>query len=197
MACGGGPVTCQSGVCVDMTSSCQDLWKLNPTAATGMYTLLDGSNVFCDAATQSSFSGVYYGQFNGSNSGFQMVTAADLQNPARQAAFIAFFNAQGGAKLVTAWSLGNCCAKVSQTAGMYLFLGSGNSGMSYVETGPSGATCASNTPALGDVDVWVTTTLTVEAAPLSTSFFTTFPAREVATNDCDDSSNPAFFWKVP
>jgi len=198
--CGGCGITCESagescqaGVCMDTVATCQDLWAQNPTAGSGVYTFASGEMLYCDAANQISYSGVYYGQYNAPATGFKQISLTDLKSPPLQQAFVAFFNAQGGAKLISSWMSGDCCVKFDQT-NQDLLLGTGNSGQAYVEPGA----CNPATPAaVAPITVWVGTALTVENAPLASNFFSSFVPSGSAAPACEDSNNPSYFWKVP
>ncbi len=185
--------TCMTGHCVDNIKTCAQIHQVNDQAASGFYTLVDSTLVYCDMTTMIGYSTLVMAQFDAPPTGFTQVTAADLQDASKQAAFIQVYNNQGGLKVQTSWVSGNCCLKDDASNAMMLFLAG-------KDVYPSAAGVSMCSPSAGYL-VGTTYQLTEspEAMPvyvsnMATNFFTTYPATAAA--GCSVSTNPALFWKV-
>ncbi|HEY3807309.1 MAG TPA: hypothetical protein VGL61_32130 [Kofleriaceae bacterium] len=221
--CEAGLETCQAGECVGMVSTCANILATNSHATdgsylladgttincdfsnstcaqihtangraqSGPYTKMDGSTIYCDMDTGTTISGVSFGEVSVAYSGYRMLGLSDYQTPGTQQTFIHFFNAQAGSiPLIATWTLGNCCIKYDSSTN-FLILGSAEGTNSYVEPG----FCADPPLATGSISVFTTGGFVIESAPLPTTFFTTYPATDDATGDCDVNGNPAYFWQ--
>jgi hypothetical protein len=206
--CGGCGVTCeanasscQAGTCVDTITSCAQIHAITPAAVNGMYTLISGSQVYCDMTDGGvTYSEVDFGQVDSTPPpGYSLIPITDFQNPILQTAFISLFNLQGGAKLLASWTSGNCCFKFDTSANTF-----GLNADYFYPAHVGGAVDCSN-GAYTD-PVWtmaITSGATVVALPLPTNFFTTNVPSAIATGTaqaCDSAAmpvdaNPAFFWK--
>lgn len=189
IACEGSATSCMSGHCVDYSASCATIHAAHPELESGPYTLLSGSQVFCDMNAVKQYEQLAYGQYNAVPTGYELVSATDLQDPTIQKAFIYLFNKQNGAVLTANWTVGNCCFKASTTAGMVLYLGGS---IVYPATTADASVCGGMTQP-NPSHFYLQNSATYSTATLQDNFFTANPASEVA--QCADNANPAFFWK--
>jgi Stigma-specific protein, Stig1 len=188
--------TCAAGHCSDMVTTCAQIHSINGAAASGFYTLLDGTQLYCDMTAVKGYTSLIMAQFDSNPTGYTIVSASDLEDAGEGAAFIALYNQQGGLRLPTAFGVvnDNCCFKNDTTTTNMLFLQA-----TYAYPAVAGVkTC---TPVGG----YVTTNLyqlnllpdTMPAfatPPLPANFFTLHPATSGA--GCSVANNPAIFWKV-
>jgi hypothetical protein len=152
----------------------------------------DDLTVYCDmTGGGTTYEELAFGAYTASYPGYQMLTAADLQSPSVQQAFIWSFNQQGGMRnLNVGGSDGNCCFKAGTAAGIYLSIGSG---YGYIYPADSlGFNCLGpyNDPIMR---FYLPYSGYTSIAPLPPDFFVLNP---VGTNGaCMDYDNPAFFFK--
>lgn len=184
---------CTTGHCVDNVTTCAQIHMVNDQQPSGFYTLIDGSQIYCDMTTMVGYSSLVMAQWDAGPTGYKIVSAVDLQNVSEQNAFIQLYNHQGGFKVLTGFSSGNCCFKNDTTTDMMLFLQNAD-----VYPGTGGASACNAAYA-------VTTTYQFEVLPdspmptpipsMASSFFATYPATAIIMG-CAIDKNPAVFWKV-
>jgi hypothetical protein len=183
---------CMAGHCVDNITTCKQLHMVNDQQPSGLYTLIDGTQLYCDMTTMVGHSSLIMAQWDAPPAGYTIVSATDLQNASTQAAFIALYNNQGGFKVLTAFSAGNCCFKNDATTSMMLFLQNAD-----VYPGTAGASACNAAYAVGTTyqfEVLPDTAMKTAIPYMGSSFFTTYPA--TAAPGCLVDTNPAVFWKV-
>jgi hypothetical protein len=185
---------CMAEHCVDAIKSCADIKAVNSTAMTGLYSLVDGTPIYCDMTAGKGYTSLIIGQFDSNPTGYTGIAATDLQNAAEQTAFIALFNAQGGLKVITQFTSGNCCFKNDATSTSMLFFQA-------ADVYPELAGASACSPPGGYVttskygfDVLPDTATPVFISFMASNFFTTYPA--TATVGCTVNTNPALFWEV-
>jgi hypothetical protein len=182
---------CAAGSCIDATASCVNIQMLDPNAASGPYThSADRTTFFCDMTKTPAvqYDGLAMGRFNGTYSGYSIIDATQLQDAAIQAAFIYWFNRQGGFPALETFSPGNVCTTIS--TGVRLAFGNsllfpyanGNTPTAYTANSIYTEDLVSKNPAV------------IMAAPLDPQFFTMNPPSTI-TNQCSDVMNPALFFK--
>lgn len=200
-ACHVAGETCQAGRCVD---SCKAILAAAGSSGDGVYTLTDGSEIYCDmTAGGVTYRAVDYGNFYGSDGSgnytgsdgsndYRVITVADLDEPKLQTAFVALFDYQGGAKLLAEWTPGNCCFKYDATDNM---LGFGSNYLMPMGLDGS-ANSRSTLPAFESFMMFDNfgSDTTAVTPPLGSDFFTMYPPTGYDT--CGIAQNPAFFWKV-
>jgi hypothetical protein len=201
MHCGDCDVKCQTvgescvaGHCTDMITSCSQLHMLTPSAADGFYTLIDSSRVYCDMTDGAvTYEALSFGQFNIVTAGYDLVTPTDLGHASIQAAFVALYNAQGGATTIAPVTIGNCCFKFDAGANELFF---GGNFLTPITTAGVAACAGLHSDPAYRFDTVVPTTQvhTPQNPPLAANFFTANPATG-AVDQCSDNNNPAFFFK--
>jgi len=193
ISCQADRETCMAGHCVDFNTSCAAIKAGNPSAASGPYTLLNNTTVFCDMEHSMTYTQLMFGQYNATHAGYDMVSLADLQDPTLQKAFIYLFNRQGGgAQSLGAFTSPNCCFKARSGVNMTLEFGAN---YMYPAT-PNSTTSQCNQSGgytLGSYGFLMEPSGVFTTATLASDFFTSHPATEVQL--CTDGTNPAFFWK--
>ena len=183
-----------AGHCVDQIKSCADIKAVNPMAMTGLYSLVDGSPIYCDMTANKGYTSLIMGQFDSNPSGYTGISATDLQNAGEQTAFINLFNAQGGLKVITQFTSANCCFKNDATTALMLFFQAAD-----LYPGLAGAAACSPpggyvTTSLYGFEVLPDTATKVFIGSMASNFFATYPA--TATAGCSTGANPALFWEV-
>ena len=182
---------CMAGHCVDNVTTCTQLHMVNDQQPSGTYTLIDGSQLYCDMTTLVGHASLVMAQWDAPPAGYTIVSAADLGDASKQAAFIALYNNQGGFKVPTTFISGDCCFKNDATTSMMLFLQG-----AAVYPGTAGASACNSTYTVGTTYQFeVLPGTTMNAVPsMGATFFTTYPA--TAGLLCSVDTNPAVFWKV-
>jgi hypothetical protein len=185
-----------AGHCVDQIKSCADIKSVNSMAMTGLYSLVDGTPIYCDMTAMKGYTNLSMGQFDSNPTGYTGVSATDLQNATEQTAFISLFNAQSGLKVITQFTSGNCCFKNDATTALMLYfqnadLYPGLAGAAACS--PAGGYVTTNTYGF-EVLPDTTTKVFIGGGGMASNFFTTYPA--TATPGCGVSTNPALFWQV-
>jgi hypothetical protein len=198
--CGACDIECQplgesciAGHCTDTIASCAQLRAITPTAPDGLYTLIDGSRVYCDMTDGGvTYEALAVGRFDVATTGYDLVTPAELAHAGIQSAFIRLYDVQGGALMLAPFTPGSCCFKFDAGANELAF---GGNYLTLVATsGAAACTGLQSDPAYDFDTVAPGNVHTVQAPPLAASFFTSAPATG-ATDQCPDDSNPAFFFK--
>ncbi len=182
---------CLNGSCVPRNTACTRVREIDPDAPDGLYTNPNnGTPFFCDFTNGQTLEGLAMGEFDVTYAGYSLVTFEQLSKPAYQAAFIAFYNRQGGMPLLASWVSDNCC--YSTTGGMDWHFGG-----SYLYPSNGGAeTCSPPAPGYvgGPWRLYNAISGLVLEPPLPEDFFVT---NEVTQADpCVGVSNPGIFWKA-
>jgi len=181
-----------TGHCIDNITTCAQIHMVNNQAASGFYTLIDSSLIYCDMTTMVGYSSLVMSQWDSAPTGYTIVSAADLQDASKQAAFIQLYNNQGGFRVLTAFTSGNCCFKNDTTTDTMLFLQNAD-----VYPGTAGASACNTMYAVGTTyqfEVLPETATKVAVSSMAPNFFTTYPP--TAVTGCSVSQNPAAFWKA-
>jgi hypothetical protein len=196
-ACSTDRELCQAGHCVDYMTSCASIHQNNAAATNGLYTLIDGTQVYCDMARSDlMWVGVAMGQFNTTPVGFDFIRGAELMDAGAQAAFLFFYNRQNGLPVIATFSSSNCCFKSDPdpaNLNMYVF-GANNylAPLTPPATGvcnPAGGYLLNTTFSLSLAQ----STTNVMLAPVAADFFTTHAPGAMTL--CSVGNNPGMFWK--
>jgi hypothetical protein len=188
--CGSGGLVCQAGQCLDPASSCAEVLLQNPSATTGVFTdPVGGEKFYCDMTTTppTEYGQLSYGDYALGYAGYQMVSLTDLQTAASQAAFIALYNAEGGATLISSWTVTNCCFKYDSSTDVLEFTGE----VTYPAV--NGLAQCGGLQSAPVFQLGLDSGGDVAAAPLPGDFFTLNPPTGAV--DCAAGDNPALFWK--
>lgn len=181
-----------AGHCVDGVTGCASLHLLNPTAASGFYTLLDNTQIYCDMNhPQLTYQELGLGEFDMTYAGYERITMTEFADPAMQQVFIALYNHQAGARTMAGFvTSGNCCIKQDDTPTKMLVFGVGN----YLTpaTAPSTIVCSSYVVGTSYTVALMEDSTKIQAS-LPATFFTANPP--ALATFCSDATNPAFFWK--
>lgn len=188
-------MACSLGHCIDPTASCQAIHVLDPSKPDGPYThAADGTQFYCDMTDGVvQYDELGFAAYNAVNPGFTIVTAADLQNPVIQKAFIWLFNHQnGGGITLTAFSSSNCCWTSSALGGTRLEFGA-----SLIFSVVQGVEHCGAAFSVGDLVSFERANPTpreIAPNPLPADYFMQHPATDVS-GICTDGNNPAYFFK--
>jgi hypothetical protein len=185
---------CMAGHCVDNITSCAQIHMLNSAAASGFYTFIDGTQIFCDMVAVKGYEGpVIMALFNAPPTDYSIITAPDLQNAGTVAAFIALYNNGGGMKVLANFNSGNCCFINDAATNTMLFL----QGADVYPAAASAKQCSTGyvtTTTYQFAMLPDTATPVYANVPLAATFFTT--NAPTATVGCGVNNNPAVMWKV-
>lgn len=187
---------CMAGHCVDNVTTCTQLHMVNDQQPSGIYTLIDGSQLYCDMTTMVGHASLVMAQWDAPPAGYTIVSAADLQDASKQAAFIALYNSKGGLTVPTTFISGNCCFKNDATTTSMLDLQA-----DYIYPSAAGASQCSPSGgyAVGTIYQFeITTSTPVFVTSMASNFFATNPATAspMTPQQCSVDTNPAVFWKV-
>ena len=185
---------CMAGHCVDNIATCTQLHMVNDQQPSGLYTLIDGTQLYCDMPALVGHSSLVMAQWDAPPTGYTIVSAADLQDASKQAAFIALYNNQGGLTVPTTFMSSACCFKNDATTSSMLDLQA-----DYIlpslggaaQCGPPGGYVAAKVYQLEITPTTMPTIVTIMAS----NFFATNGATASATQ-CSVNANPAVFWRV-
>jgi hypothetical protein len=191
-SCDTAHEACTAGHCVDAYASCATIHAFDPTQQSGLYTILDGTKVFCDMDhPEVQYDGVAINQFDSNPAGYDLVNPMNLGTPGGQLAFVTFMNAQGGATPITTFTVGNCCFKFD---GGTMVWGFGAGAYVYPATVSPLASSCGGTMMAGTKYTFATSNgATLVGLPIANNYFTVNPPTGIA--DCSTSTNPAFFWR--
>jgi hypothetical protein len=179
---------CLAGTCVPANTSCSRVREIDPNAADGVYVNLNNGNAFyCDFTQQITYDDFRLGVFSTTPTGYSLVRASDLADPAFAKAFIAMFNHFGGVRANATFTAGNCC--LTTVAGQRLKLGNT---FVFPGQGTAAANCTFNYVADGVYTLSRNQT-SMYMDTLPADFFTTNPPSE--GTGCADSANPAYYVK--
>lgn len=193
VSCGSPREACEVSHCVDQTSSCAKIFTSDPSAKTGMYTLLDQTVVYCDATVpDATYNGLFIAPYNSAPAGYDIVTAAKLADPVAQTAFVTFFNSQGGVHPIATFTPGTCCYKADATNDpTFMFFGMGNYLIVSTVSPPSGSCGVALNPSTAYT--FALAGSAVQVPPLAADFFATHAPTAAA--ECTAANNAAFFWR--
>ncbi len=195
-ACPTG-VDCLEGHCTDTSYSCAAIKQVNPVANDGIYThAMDNSQFYCDMTNVTGYADLGYAEFDVGHAGYVMISPTDLQNAAKQKAFIALYNNQHGLKLIAPWTDTNCCFKgdtLANNANMIYLKGSNvipadSAGVTRCNVLHDSAQYAADEPGH-----FILAAGGASGDPMADNFFAVNPV--TAGTGCTVGMNPAFFWK--
>lgn len=184
---------CVASTCIDATASCMNIQMLNPDAASGPYThTADNTTFFCDMRKSPAvqYDRLAMGRYNGTYAGYSIVDSTQLQDATIQAAFIYWFNRQGGMPALETWTAGNVCTTSATTGVKRLQFGASLLFPAQGTTDPSTFTINS----LYSEELVNKQPPIFMVAPIANNFFQTNPPTDIATQ-CNDSDNPALYFK--
>lgn len=182
---------CLNGTCVPANTSCMRVRELDPTAGNGVYRNPNtGVDFYCDFANTMTYDSLSMGIYTSGYGGYTIITAAELQTAAAQAAWTALYNAQGGLITLQVWTSTNCC--FSEPGGNDFKFGDV---LIYPANSNGGApiTQCNQSPSYNTSPYILNRGATYMTTPIPDDFLTTNPPTSLA--QCSDGSNPGMFWR--
>jgi len=203
VACKTG-ATCMAGHCTDMVTSCHQIHDINGAAQTGMYTLIDGSQIFFDMTNMLQYDGwpnaMVMAPHDAAPVGYTIIGAAELTNPVTAQTFITLYNMQAGLKVLANFSSPNCCLKGNNTNdNTMLFITVGTPQDVY----PANNNALQCNPASGYLPTTTyqlvlapdTATPIYANSPLANDYFTVQHIPASTTGCTMTGSHPAMYWR--
>jgi hypothetical protein len=192
---GQGDVGVSIGV-EDTFDSCLAIHNGLPSATDGTYSIDRGAGpivVFCDMTHGGvTYEQAAFGNSFASYAGYSWISAAELNDPVIQQAFIALYNLQGNGlvNLDTTYNSGNCCIKAADGGpGLYLLL----AGEYIYPATPGGPLQCSPGYTAAIYSFGSGISGQAAPAPLPADYFITHPASNGSA--CGDAENPGWFFK--